>query len=391
MKRYVLDHNLERFATHRQWEVLTKLGEVEFQTECALLLGVSVQYIHKVIKAVDKKAAAKGYAPECDLTHPIADGLKLRGTSGLYRRGEEEPVLQWVKTSADHERQQEMMREAIEALTEDLPKISPTKSTPPFKDDLMACFPVGDLHLGMYSCAAETGEDWDLEKGEKILMAAIDALIDASPPCGTAAIVILGDFLHFSSYSAVTPKHRNQLDASGRFPEIVQSAIRLIRWMIQKTLSRHDKVNIIITEGNHDDASAMFLRACIANIYSDEPRISVDNAPTLYHYLSFGKCLIGAHHGHRTKLDSLPLLMATTQPEAWGRSQYRYFWTGHVHHQNVKEFNGAVVESFGVLAPQDAHAVGGGYSSKRSMKAIIMHKEHGEVARHTVNPKMLGF
>ena len=42
-----------------------------------------------------------------------------------------------------------------------------------------------------------------------------------------------------------------------------------------------------------------------------------------------------------------------------------------------------------LLAPPDAYGAGEGYRSPRSMKAIVFHRERGEVERHTVTPGML--
>jgi hypothetical protein len=81
--------------------------------------------------------------------------------------------------------------------------------------------------------------------------------------------------------------------------------------------------------------------------------------------------------------------MATDRREDWGKTRYRYWWTGHVHHDQVKDIQGVKCESFRVLPPADAWADGAGYRSMRDIKAIVFHKEYGEVARHTVNPEML--
>jgi hypothetical protein len=42
-----------------------------------------------------------------------------------------------------------------------------------------------------------------------------------------------------------------------------------------------------------------------------------------------------------------------------------------------------------VLAAKDAWHSEKGYRSKRDMKAIVLHREYGEVARHTFNPDMI--
>ena len=55
----------------------------------------------------------------------------------------------------------------------------------------------------------------------------------------------------------------------------------------------------------------------------------------------------------------------------------------------MKDFTGCKVESFRILAPKDAWAAEKGYRAQQDMKAIILHKDYGEVARHIVNPEML--
>ena len=113
--------------------------------------------------------------------------------------------------------------------------------------------------------------------------------------------------------------------------------------------------------------------------------------PGHFHYFTHGKCLVGTHHGHgaKSKLNNLPLIMASDQPKNWGKCDYRYIWTGHVHHDKILDIQGTRVESFRILPPDDAWATNEGYRSKSDMKSITLHKDYGEVGRFTVNPAML--
>ena len=83
--------------------------------------------------------------------------------------------------------------------------------------------------------------------------------------------------------------------------------------------------------------------------------------------------------------------MAQDRAEDWGETTHRAWWTGHIHHETAKDFIGVKVESFRILAPEDAWASGQGYRSISDQKAIILHSDHGEVSRHTVNPAMISF
>ena len=104
-----------------------------------------------------------------------------------------------------------------------------------------------------------------------------------------------------------------------------------------------------------------------------------------YQYHQFGKNLIGVTHGDQCKPQDLESIMAADMPKEWGGSRHRYWYTGHVHHDQVKEYRGCKFESFRTLAAKDAWHAGAGYRSDRDLKVIILHKDHGEVERYTIN------
>ena len=76
----------------------------------------------------------------------------------------------------------------------------------------------------------------------------------------------------------------------------------------------------------------------------------------------------------------------------WGKANYTYIHTGHYHHREkeAKEAGGAVVIRHPTLAAADAHAVRGGYISKRGAHVITYHVEDGEVDVSTVYPRKTG-
>jgi hypothetical protein len=380
---------LNAYATPRQREILAALLSEGSGSKAAAKLGMSKSAVNEARRSVINKAAQRGYSPDHGINHPVPDGFKLKGTSTLYDSVTGEAKIQWVKSTADQVRQDEIFREALEAMAEALPRAEPIKAPEFLDDSLAACYPVGDHHLGMLAWAEEAGEDYNISIGKKLLMGAMDHLVKSSPDCKTGLIALLGDFMHYDSFEAVTPAHRNLLDADGRFPKMVRAAIKSVRYMIAKCLEKHEVVHVIIEIGNHDTASSVFLMECLHNIYEDEPRITIDRSPGHYHYWRFGKCLIGTHHGDKVKSEKLPLIMATDRAVDWGETEYRYWWTGHIHHESKKDYTGCSAESFRVLCPSDAYAANAGYRTGRDMKAIILHKEYGEVARHVVNPRML--
>lgn len=427
--KFRLDPGLRPYATDRQWQMLEAWDKLGSRRKAAKELGVALSTLQKSKERVSKKAAQKGYAPEFDLVHPVAPGMSSRGTSILYDgegnvheywnkskqegRDPDEVVhlpdpktivklstlydqegnvtQQWIAEKPEAVAQARAWEEYAKALAEDLPRVKPIPVPWVTDENIMACYPVGDHHLGMLSWNQETGADYDLKIGEELLASAANYLIEKSGDAKDALVLFLGDFMHYDSFKPVTPTSGNLLDADSRFPKMVRAAIRSMRYFIERCAEVHEKVHVVVEIGNHDLSSSIFLMEALKNIYENDSRITVDTSPKHFHYFRYGNNLIGTHHGHgrHAKLADLPLIMATDKASDWGETRFHYWFTGHVHHDQVKDFPGCRVESVRVLAAEDAWAAQEGYRSKRDMKAIIFDKEFGEIARHTINPEKL--
>ena len=333
--------------------------------------------------------ALQGYSPDHDMTHLVPDGYKVRGVSSLYNK---EGILsaQWVKSSADDERRHEMMLEACEAMSQELPQVKKIKAPSGTLPHLMAVYPIGDAHIGMRAWGEETqGENWDLEIAERVQCGAMAALVEITPPCQEAVIINLGDWFHADNMEGMTSRSGHIMDLDGRYSRMISVGVKVMRQCIESALTKHQNVRVINVVGNHDDTGALWMSVALRHTYENEPRITIESAPAAFHYVRWGKVLIGTHHGHTCKPVALPGVMATDRAKDWGETEFRYWLTGHVHHQFVKEFSGCTVEAFNTLTAKDAWAAFGGYRAKQNMKSLIMHDEYGEVSRHTVHPDMI--
>lgn len=322
-------------------------------------------------------------------TVQLPDPKRITKTSRLFDQTGA-VIQQWVSEKADEAEREALWKQCAADIAAEVKRAKPVaRGRHAVSADTLAVYPVGDHHVGMLAWSEETGgESYDLARSEQLLADASQRLIEVCPPSEQALIAWLGDFLHYDSYSAVTPMHKNLLDADGRFPKMIRTAVRMVRHMIAAALARHERVRVIFEKGNHDPATAAFMTVLLGCLYENEPRVSVDTSPQHFHYFEWGRVLIGTHHGDKAKPAQLPAIMATDQPEAWGRTSCRVWLTGHVHHESLKEYPGCHVETLGVLPPADAYAASNGYRSRQSMKAIVFHREHGEVERHTVSAGM---
>lgn len=315
----------------------------------------------------------------------VSSGEILKGSSTLYDE-EGNVKLQWVKTDVEKKNQLNILKELVDSYVEELPKFTPRPYTKTYaSEDLMAVYPIGDPHIGVLAHKQETGADWDLKTAQEVFCGVFDRLIKAAPKCKEATIVNLGDYFHRDNVAGVTERHRHVLDTDGTYLMMVDTGLKIMIQMINSALEHHEHVKVINMLGNHDDTGAMFLQAALKHMYENEPRVTIPCTSSVYQYFQHGNTFFGVHHGHTCKPDKLPLVMATDMPKEWGNAKHRYWLTGHIHHDTRKEYSGCIVESFRTLAGKDNYAHSGGYRAGQDSKALVIHKDFGEIERHTIN------
>ena len=380
-------------ATDREREYLEAVEQYGSQRRAAKALGINKRTLERGVANLKRKAASRGYAPEHDMTRPAAPGFKISGQwtkVNVGKDGSEQVYQKSIYQTRDAEQFDEMLRDLVSAWCEEargaIKPIAPPKHT---QDALLTVYPMGDPHFGMYAWAAECGDNFDLEIAERDLVGAVDHLVGQSPESERGVLVNLGDFFHYDNMDGVTARSGHALDTDGRLQKMIDVGVRALRRCIHRMLEKHQTVEVINAPGNHDHVLALAMNVLFRNVYENEPRVIVHNEPSMRHYVEHGKCLIGVVHGHQTKDRDLPGIMATEKAESWGRTRHRYFYRGHHHHDSQDDFNGCKVEQFRTLAAGDAYAVGAGYLSGRDMKAIVMHKDFGEVARFTCGIALL--
>jgi hypothetical protein len=354
----------------------------------SLALGINSGGASDAYIAVKKKAALMGYAPENDFTRPVPEGYVAKGVSTYYN-SEGKPSGQWVKASISHEALVAAMRETVKGFKDEIPPVVSVAAPSACEDQLCNLYTFTDYHLGMLAWHKEGGADWDITTAEKTIIAALVQMVNQSPSAHTAVLNIQGDFLHTDGKTPVTPASKHVLDADSRFPKIRRAAIRIIRSLMAVCLQRHQEVYLIIAEGNHDEESAGWLADLFAVHYEEEPRVTVNDSVLPFYVFEWGNTMLGVHHGHKVKNESLPLLFAAQFPQAWGRTTRREIHCGHRHHRDEKEYNGVTIVQHPTLAARDAYAARGGWIADRAAWAITYHKKYGAVGRVMVTTEML--
>lgn len=384
-----VDAGLLKWASQRQAEIIQAVIQHNGQRGASRVLGVSRGSIQDAINRVKVKAALHGYAPDQGMTQEVPSPFVVKGTSTLYDENGA-MRLQWVKTKLDDEAAEAIVRQFIADLTQDVKGKGPKVKAPKKVDsDLLAVYPMGDPHFGMYAWAAEAGDDFNTELAESLTCAAIDRLVDSAPAADTGIILVLGDLIHADSTTNRTPNSGATLDVDTRWARVMQIGLRALRYSITKALAKHKKVIVRIVRGNHDPHASIAISLALEAFFHGNERVTVDLSPSAHWYYQHGEVLIGSTHGDTTKKADLLGVMASDKPQEWGQTKHRYWYCGHVHHVEQKEFPGVVVEYFRTLAPKDAWHAAQGYRSGRDMCLIVLHKKYGEIERHRCDVAML--
>jgi hypothetical protein len=340
------------------------------------------------MEAAEAANARIGIAPEYGIDATVPAGFRLRGTTTLVDTSTGASVLQWQKVDEDRARQDALMRAAIAAFAERIPRERPRKAPAACNADLLNCYVLTDYHLGMLAWGEETGADWDTNIAEQMLVDWFAAAIAQSPRADRAVFAQLGDFVHWDGMDAVTPASKHLLDADTRFQKLVRVAIRVIRRVIGLLLERHGEVVVLMAEGNHDPASSVWLREWLSASFEDEPRVTVDTSADPYYCVEHGATALFFHHGHKRKPAQIDTVFAAKFREVFGRTKYAYAHMGHLHHVDVKETNLMIVEQHQTLAAKDAYASRGGWMSDRSAQVVTYSRRFGEVGRVRLSAAM---
>lgn len=314
----------------------------------------------------------------------LQDRLRVSGTSTLYD-AEGNVKAEWVKTreaTPSPEEIGEQVRAALDGYSPPAPISTSVETT---DSDLATVYICADWHVGLLSWKKETKHNYDLKIGKATIETAMSRLVSTTPNSSQAVVLGLGDLLHSDNYEGMTSRSKNVLDVDGRYPRVLEAATQLIIFTIDLALQKHQDVLVRILPGNHDEQSAIAVGLAVRMFYQNNSRVTVDDDAGRFWWWSWGKVFLGATHGDKAKMKDLPLIMASRNPEAWGKAKFRHIHTGHIHTDTMIDKGGVTVESHQTPVAPDSWHVAMGYGAGRSVKAVTYHKDQGEIIRQRVN------
>ena len=209
--------------------------------------------------------------------------------------------------------------------------------------------------------AAEAGRDYSPEIAEQRLRDGFSQCHAAMPPAKVAVILHNGDTTHANDDRDVTVKSSHRLKVKGNHDTNIRIATRCIAWQIELALKKHEKVHLVVRKGNHDPNTPTPINIAMEARYEDNPRVVIDASTSPFWVKRFGRVFLASHHGHGIKPPQLAHTIKDKFHAEYGKADFAYLFTGHLHHEKVDTFGRLVWRQLPALGLMEQHGAEMGF------------------------------
>lgn len=360
--------------THKQKQVMMMRRQGLKFREISDELGISIGTVHYHYKnALAYENAGEGIQKALEATK-LSDIGTLH--SGWLKT--DDASLYFVQPKAGEQSVSDVV-ETVRELTNGIDPVPEIQRPHISLKQMVTIYPVADAHFGL------RGESYDLEVAKKRMRQGMEQCVSGSLQSAEAIILDVGDLTHADDTNYQTPRSKHPLDMSSTQYEALDAAISTLCCCIEMAAQHHKRVRVRILRGNHNENSYLAVMFALHERYRDNERIHIERTPSDFFVYRFGSCLFAAHHGDKAKPERLVMHMAHEWAEDWGKSKWRYYFTGHLHHAKLQDVGGVQVEQLRAVTGRDPYASSHGYVASPQMQAITYHQDRGEISRIKVN------
>lgn len=237
-----------------------------------------------------------------------------------------------------------------------------------------------DHHFGKMAWSPETGyPNYDIHIAEEVFWRGFYAVLERTKSTKFDEIYfVLGNDLFNSDDAQGRTTEGTQVSTDARFYKTFAAVRTVAIGAIEKLREYAPLVRVVMVSGNHDKLSVWHLGDSLECYFHKYTDVKIDNSPRYYKYYEFGQVMLMYTHGDKGKSKDYPLMMATEQPEMFGRTRYREVHIGHTHTEISRESHGVVVRTLSPLCPPDKwHADNGYVGNIRRTQAFVYNKNEG--------------
>ena len=268
-----------------------------------------------------------------------------------------------------------------------------------------------DLHLGRLAYGNETGDSYDIKIAVKRDDASTNYFMNEAhylakrKPFEKVLMVFGNDYFNYTHAKPFTATSNGTYQESdSRYQKMFMTGINQATKRIEQA-SELAPVHVIFIPGSHDEENTWYMSVVLNAYFRNNPNVTVDISPNLRQFLQFGKNLLGFDHGQYPTFERLFANMAFADTKAWESTVFKYFFTGHLHHKEVKariwqggpkevkmpkgqlliteDLNGILFDRLTSLTSNDYYEHSRGFIHIKNAEAFIFDKEFGKT--HTLN------
>ena len=238
-----------------------------------------------------------------------------------------------------------------------------------------------DFHWGKLAPGTD-GDPYNRSIAKKRLFKTTEDILSRVSKRGRPEKIIValgGDGLHIDNMNKQTTKGTPQ-DCDSSPMEMIVSYVEMCREYIDYVRQFGD-VDLYVVNGNHDYYSSIFLREALFGWYNSVTGVDVKRVMRHRQTFLYGKSLITFVHGDEGNVKDYPAIIASENPELWGKSKWRFIFTGHLHtERELPVFSDITVYRMPSLASSDEWHMKKGYKSRKALIGYILDKDKGVIA-----------
>lgn len=293
----------------------------------------------------------------------------------------------WHQTKLDAEKWNNLEQSFIQPLQDHLSSLVPAYEPPMLnlkspRNPFAVVTSAGELHYGGSGWVVETGENFNRKEAEERLVYARTRLLEEVADRGKPDVfyyALGNDGMTIDNDHGGTTRGTPQ-EIDGTAAQILSEGIDLMIKDLE-CLRQVSPVIVKIVPGNHDRLLTLALAKSVEVWSKYVGDVTVEFSARSRTYASYGDTLMGFAHGDGAlKPPQYMATMAKEEPGMWANTIYRAFFTGHLHHEVVRELVGGTHYQMSSLRGADRYHERNAYLSDAALSSYIVDRHRGVVS-----------
>lgn len=340
------------------------------QTEEGLSVAEIARRLERDESSIRDRLRAARRKMEADSDPAVLEAMKDLGIATMPRQIWFKNDKYSIQVRPEVEAEEDFAKR-LSSLFSNMPAAAVVPAPKTTMQDMMAVYPLFDVHLGLRAHAEVSGKEVDLDVAKDELLQVMSEVISRTPNARRGVIINGGDFTHQTDDRNMTRRSGNILDVSARNARTVDVAIQVLCALIETALSKHEVVEYYSVPGNHDPQNWETIQFALRERYRDNPRVRIQVRWDEFSLVEHGEVVLFVHHGDKRTPKDISMFCAAQFSEVWGRTKYRMLLTGHLHHMKEDEFPGIIWRQLSAGSARDHHAASHGYLSHRVITSMV--------------------